>query len=57
MNAINKKLLEALVDLVEWVKAGDYDPSFLEDAENAIKEARESEKIENKVKHIKKFNE
>lgn len=44
MEAINKKLLVALEELVEWVKTGDYEPSFLEKAENAIKEAKENQK-------------
>jgi hypothetical protein len=44
MENINKKLLIALEELVEWVKTGDYEPSFIENAENAIKEAKENGK-------------
>jgi hypothetical protein len=56
MSGINKKLLMALVELVEWVKMGDYDPSFIEEAEKAIKEAREQDKYENKEKQRPKDN-
>jgi hypothetical protein len=35
------KLLECLIEFVDWIKQGDYEQSFIEDAEQAIKKATE----------------
>lgn len=35
------ELLDSLLELISWIKEGDYDQSFIEKAEQAIKKATE----------------